>query len=174
MRPRIARVRFNKNSADPPRRAVHLHVPFALQRGFPKNFSPLRTSRHRTWCGRHSTRRPNRTTIVCSARPGPQPEERHRVRLVWLHLEPLIQTLGIEELVIIYGLLANPSPSELQKGPLHARSRRSNSDTQRSMAASVAGQEPPPRWRKLQQNVPGRTSTCELKPAANTVVSNRL
>ena len=34
MRPRIARVRSNKDNADP-RRAVHLHVPFAFQRSFP-------------------------------------------------------------------------------------------------------------------------------------------
>ena len=110
MRARIARVRFNKNSADPSRRAVHLHVPFALQRGFPKDVSPLWTSRYRTWCGRHNTGRPNRKTTMCSARPGPQSKERHRVRLIWLHLDPLIQTPKIKELVIIYGLLANPSP----------------------------------------------------------------
>ena len=165
---------FNKNIADAPRRAVHLHVPFALQRGFPKDISPLWTSRYRTWCGRHNTRRPNRKTTMCSAGSGPQPKERHRVRLVWLHLDPLIQTRKIKELIVIYGLLANLSPFKLQKGSLHTRSRRSNSNAQRSMAASVAGQEPPSRRRKLQQNVSRRTSMCALKPTANTVVSNRL
>ena len=77
MRPRIARVRFNTNSADLPRRAVHLHVPFALQRGFPKDVSPLRAPRYRTWCGGLNTWRSDRETTVCSARPGPESKEGH-------------------------------------------------------------------------------------------------
>ncbi len=77
MQPCIARVRFNKDSADAFRRAVHLHVSFALQRCFPKDVSPLRTSRHRRWCGGHNTRRPNRKATVCSARPGPESKEGH-------------------------------------------------------------------------------------------------
>ena len=81
-RPRVAPVKSNGNTADPPRRAVHLHVPFALQRGFSKDLSPLRASRYRKRCGRRNTWRSNRKTSVCSARPGPQPKKGHRVRLV--------------------------------------------------------------------------------------------